>query len=196
MKIAIYARVSTDEQNVDMQVTELRAYCVARGWNIVHEYVDKGVSGAKANRPQLDRLMSAASKRQFDAVLVWKLDRFGRSVRHLVTAVATLEEHGVAFISVRDNIDMTTPAGRLMFNVIAAMAQFERELTIERVKAGMAAARARGKHIGRQPFVVEPSQVASLKASGATWEDVSDALGCSISTCQRAYRNTLDSAAL
>ena len=196
MNIAIYARVSTDEQNVDMQVTELRSYCLARGWNIVHEYVDKGVSGSKANRPQLNRLMAAAESKKFDAVLVWKLDRFGRSVRHLVTAVATLEEHGVAFISVRDNIDMTTPAGRLMFNVIAAMAQFERELICERVKAGMAAARARGKHVGRQPFAVEPSQVASLKASGATWEDVSDALGCSISTCQRAYRNTLDSAAL
>ena len=117
-------------------------------------------------------------------------------MRHLVTAVATLEEHGVAFISVRDNIDMTTPAGRLMFNVIAAMAQFERELICERVRAGMAAARARGKHVGRQPIVVEPGQVAKLKASGATWEDVSDVLGCSISTCQRAYRNTIDTAAV
>ncbi len=198
MKIAIYARVSTlnKGQDVDMQLNELRTYCQQKDWTIAHEYVDKGISGSKSSRPQLNRLMAAAQSKSFDAVLVWKLDRFGRSVRHLVNAIAELESSNVAFISLRDNIDLTTPVGRLMFNVIASMAQFERELIAERVKAGMANARSKGKQIGRPSLDIDSKQITSLKASGASWQDVSDSLGASISTCQRAYESTVENRAL
>jgi len=198
MKVAIYARVSTINkgQDVDMQLNELRAYCQQKGWAIAHEYVDKGISGSKASRPQLNRLMEHASEHRFDAVLVWKLDRFGRSVRHLVNAIAELESSNVAFISLRDNIDLTTPVGRLMFNVIASMAQFERELIAERVKAGMANARSKGKQIGRPSLDIDSKQIASLKASGLSWNGVSDAIGASVSTCQRAYESTVENRAL
>ena len=134
-----------------MQTRELREYCERRGGQIVDEYVDVGVSGAKDRRPELNRLMAHAQQRRFDAVLVWKLDRFRRSLRHLVNALAEREARGVAFVSLRDNLDLSTPAGRLMFQIIGAMAEFERSLIVERVKAGMRKARAKGKRIGRPP---------------------------------------------
>jgi len=153
VKAALYARVSTSNNGQDptMQTRELREYCERRGWQIVDEYVDAGVSGAKDSRPELNRLMADAHQRRFDAVLVWKLDRFGRSLRHLVNALAELEALGVAFVSLRDNLDLSTPSGRLMFQIIGAMAEFERSLIVERVRAGMRNARAKGKRIGRPP---------------------------------------------
>src|SRR5262245_40386216 len=118
--VAIYARVSTlnHGQDASLQTRELRDYCERRGWTVAREYVDAGVSGAKDRRPELDQLMADAHRRSFDAVLVWKLDRFGRSLRHLVNALAELEARGVAFVSLRDNLDLSTPAGRLMFQII------------------------------------------------------------------------------
>ena len=153
IKAAIYARVSTSNigQSPEMQLSEIREYCQRREWEIAGEYVDVGISGTKERRPQLDRLMADAHQRRFDAVLVWKLDRFGRSLRHLVNALAELEALGMAFVSLRDNLDLTTPSGRLMFQIIGAMAEFERALIVERVKAGMRAAKSRGKRIGRPP---------------------------------------------
>src|SRR5215467_7778123 len=146
MKAAIYCRVSTvgHGQDVGMQLRELREYCAARKWTIAAEYTDTA-SGAKDKRPGLNQLMVAAKSRRFDVVLVWKLDRFGRSLRHLVNALAELEAVGVAFVSMTDNVDLTTPAGRLMFQVIAAMGEFERELIRERVRAGLRNAQAKGK---------------------------------------------------
>ena len=198
MKVAIYARVSTlnKGQDVDMQLNELRAYCQQKGWAIAHEYTDKGISGSKSSRPQLDKLMTAASRHEFDAVLVWKLDRFGRSLLHLTNAIAALESYGVAFVSARDNIDLTTASGRLLFGLLASMAEFERSLIAERVKAGMANARSKGKQIGRPSLDIDSKQITSLKASGASWQDVSDSLGASISTCQRAYESTVENRAL
>jgi DNA invertase Pin-like site-specific DNA recombinase len=152
-KAAIYARVSTNNNGQDptMQTRELREYCERRGWQVADCYVETGISGSKESRPELDRLMTDAHQRRFDAVLVWKLDRFGRSLRHLVNALAELEALGVAFVSLRDNLDLSTPSGRLMFQIIGAMAEFERSLIVERVKAGMRNARAKGKRIGRPP---------------------------------------------
>jgi DNA invertase Pin-like site-specific DNA recombinase len=152
-RVALYARVSTlnNGQDPAMQTRELEEYCQRRGWEIAGCYVDTGVSGAKDSRPELNRLMADAHQRRFDAVLVWKLDRYGRSLRHLVNALAELEALGVAFISLRDNLDLSTPSGRLMFQIIGAMAEFERSLIVERVKAGMRNARAKGKRIGRPP---------------------------------------------
>jgi DNA invertase Pin-like site-specific DNA recombinase len=134
-----------------MQTRELEEYCERRDWEVAGCYVDTGVSGAKDSRPELDRLMFDAHQRRFDAILVWKLDRFGRSLRHLVNALAEFESLGISFVSLRDNLDLSTPSGRLMFQIIGAMAEFERSLIVERVKAGMRNARAKGKRIGRPP---------------------------------------------
>ena len=128
---------------------ELRQFAEARGWKLADEYVDHGVSGSKDSRPELNRLMADAKRRRFDVVLVWKLDRFGRSLRHLVNALAEFESLGIAFVSLSDNLDLSTASGRLMFHIIGAMAEFERALIQERVKAGIRNARAKGRRIGR-----------------------------------------------
>jgi DNA invertase Pin-like site-specific DNA recombinase len=132
-----------------MQLSELREYASRRGWTITNEYVDRGVSGAKESRPALNRLMADAHRRKFDAVLVWKLE-FARSLKQLVNALAEMEALGVAFVSLRDNLDLSTPSGRLMFQIIGAMAEFERALIQERVRAGLRHARANGKRLGRR----------------------------------------------
>jgi len=194
VKIAIYARVSTlnKGQDVDMQLVELRRFCAGKGWAIVHEYVDRGISGSKSSRPQLNRLMEHVAAKRFDAVLVWKLDRFGRSVRHLVNAIAELESHGVCFVSLKDSIDLSTPQGRLMFQIIAAMAEFERALICERVKSGMANARAKGKQIGRPSLGIERGKIVALRGSGASWNEVSEAVGCSPATAKRTYGTAIE----
>src|ERR1700730_9039542 len=126
--VAIYCRVSTDGQSVDLQVNELREYAAKRDWHVIGEYLDIGVSGVKESRPALTRLMTDARQRKFDILLVWKIDRFGRSLKHLVNSLAELESVGVAFVSLRDSIDLSSPSGVLMFQLIAAMSQFERSL--------------------------------------------------------------------
>ena len=153
MRAAIYARVSTTDkgQDPELQLKPLRDYCKARSWTIVEEFTDY-CSGAKDTRPRLDELMTAARRRSIDCVAVWKLDRFGRSLKHLVTALDELKSLGVAFVSYQESIDLTTPAGRLMMQIIAAMSEFERELIRERVKAGIANAKAKGKRVGRKPL--------------------------------------------
>jgi DNA invertase Pin-like site-specific DNA recombinase len=141
--------------------------------------VDEGVSGSKDSRPELNRLMLDAKQRRIDCVLVWKLDRFGRSLKHLVNALAELEAVGVAFVSLRDAFDLTTPAGRLMFGVVAAMAEFERDLIKERVKAGIANARAKGRRVGRQPIAVDRARLETMRSEGCTIRSIAKALGYS-----------------
>jgi DNA invertase Pin-like site-specific DNA recombinase len=145
-----------------MQLNELREYAARRGWVVTSEYVDEGVSGSKESRPALNRLMTDTHRRHFEAVLVWKIDRFGRSLKHLVNALADLDAYGVAFISLRDNLDLTTPTGRLIFQVVGAMSEFERALIQERVRCGLKNARANGKQLGRPRTMVNPEQVAAL----------------------------------
>lgn len=137
-RVAIYARVSTTNHGQDpgLQTADLRQFAEARGWKLADEYVDHGVSGSTDSRPELNRLMADAHKRRFDVVLVWKLDRFGRSLRHLVNALAEFESLNITFVSLSDNLDLSTASGRLMFNIIGAMAEFERALIQERVKQG------------------------------------------------------------
>jgi DNA invertase Pin-like site-specific DNA recombinase len=172
-RVALYARVSTHNgQNPEMQLAELREYAGRRGWQIVEEFTDQGVSGCKESRPALNRLMSDACRRKFDAVLVWKIDRFGRSLKHLVNALAELAALGVAFISLRDNLDLSTPSGRLMFQIIGAMAEFERALIQERVRAGIRNAQAKGKRLGRPRVVVDALRIATLRARGDSWSQV------------------------
>jgi DNA invertase Pin-like site-specific DNA recombinase len=191
MKVAIYARVSTKNgnQNPELQLTELRDYARARGWQVLGEFVDVGVSGAKDSRPQLDAMMKLAKARKIDAVVVWKLDRFGRSLRHLVTALDELEALGVAFISLRDSIDLSTPQGKLMFAVIGAMAEFERGLIRERVMAGLAVARSKGR-IGGRPrknykHDEDAKRIRHLREDGQSFREIADELGCSKSHVAR-----------
>jgi DNA invertase Pin-like site-specific DNA recombinase len=152
MRAALYARCSTLDkgQDPELQLTPLREYCQKRGFTVTGEYVDNGISGTKERRPQLDRLLGVARKRQIDVILVWKLDRFGRSVKQLVMVLEELSSLGVGFISYQDNLDLTTAQGRLMFHIIGAMAEFEKELIAERVRAGIENARRKGKNIGRR----------------------------------------------
>jgi DNA invertase Pin-like site-specific DNA recombinase len=181
MRIGIYARVSTTNhgQDTELQLRELREYCHRRGCEIIGEYVDNGVSGSMASRPELNRLMLDAKQRRIDAVLVWKLDRFGRSLRHLVNAIAELEAVGVAFVSLKDAIDLSTPAGRLMFGVIAAMAEFERDLIRERVRAGIRNARAKGRRVGRKAAVLDVAALRVRRSQGQTLRQIAADLGCS-----------------
>lgn len=152
MRVAIYARVSTANNGQDptMQTRELREYCERRGWELVDEpYVDVGISGAKEKRPQLDRLMADAHRRRFDVVAVWRFDRMARSVSHLLRVLETFNALGINFVSLSESIDTATPAGKLVFTVLGAVAELERSLIIERVRAGMRNAKAKGKVIGR-----------------------------------------------
>jgi DNA invertase Pin-like site-specific DNA recombinase len=188
MRVALYSRVSTlNLQDPELQARELREYAQRRGWQISREYVDSGVSGSKDSRPALNELLADVHQRKCDVVLVWKLDRLGRSLRHLVNTLAELEGRGVAFVSLRDNLDLSTPAGRLMFNVIGAMAEFERALIQERVKAGLRNARAKGKRLGRPKVVADGSRVAALRKAGSSWSEICEQTGLSKGTAQRAY---------
>jgi DNA invertase Pin-like site-specific DNA recombinase len=195
-RVAIYARVSTINhgQDAGLQTGDLRQFAEARGWKLADEYIDAGVSGAKDSRPELNRLMADAHKRRFDVVLVWKLDRFGRSLRHLVNALAEFESLGIAFVSLSDNLDLSTASGRLMFNIIGAMAEFERELIRERVKAGMKNAKAKGTRIGRPRAKVDAAHVARLRDSGASVRAIASQLGVSVGTvaaCSKKLRRSV-----
>src|ERR1035437_7227680 len=185
-RTALYARVSTSNghQDPEMQLREQREFCSRRGWQIVGEYVDH-MSGSKDSRPALNQLMSDVAQRKIDAVLVWKLDRFGRSLRHLVNAIAELQALRVAFISLRDNLDLSTPSGRLMFHVISAMAEFERSLIQERVRAGLRNARAKGKRLGRPRIVVDAGRIAALRAEGRSWRGIAKELEVGVATAHR-----------
>jgi DNA invertase Pin-like site-specific DNA recombinase len=154
MRATIYARVSTKDQSCDLQLRDLRAYCAARGFASVREFVDVG-SGAKDSRPQLNDLMDAARKRQFDAVVVWRFDRFARSTKHLLLALEEFRSLGIQFSSYQENIDTTSRLGQALFTIVAAVAQLERDLIRERVSAGIRNARANGKKLGRPVRAVD-----------------------------------------
>jgi len=149
VRTVLYLRVSTADQKPDLQYDGLRSYAERAGFMIVGEYLDTAVSGRKQGRPQLDALMKAARNYECDCVLVWKFDRFARSTRHLLTALEEFDHLGVRFISVQDQVDTNSPMGKAMFTIIGTMAELESSLISERVTAGMAAAKARGKHVGR-----------------------------------------------
>jgi DNA invertase Pin-like site-specific DNA recombinase len=188
-RVALYARVSTlTGQSPEMQLVEMREYVATRGWQVIEEYVDHGVSGAKESRPALNRLMADAKQRRFDAVVVWKIDRFGRSLRHLVNSIAELENLGVSFVSLRDSIDLSSPSGILMFQLIAAMSQFERSLIQERVKAGIRNARNKGRRLGRSRLDVDHGRIARLRANGASLRAISEQLGMSVGSVHRALQ--------
>ena len=188
IRAAIYARVSTrNGQNPEMQLGELRAYCQRRGWEIAGEFVDNGISGAREQRPALDHLLTDCRKRWVDAVVVYRYDRFARSLRQLVNALEEVRSLGVDFISLHEGVDTSTPNGRLVFGIFASIAEFERELIRERVRSGIAAAKARGKRLGRPKAAVDTSRIAVLRAQGLSWAAISRETGLSKGTAQRAF---------
>lgn len=187
-RVAIYARVSTANggQNPSLQTRELKEYCEHRDWQLAGEYVDTGISGAKERRPELDRLMADAHRRRFDAVVVWKFDRFARSVSHLLRALETFRALGIEFVSFSEQLDTSTPAGKLVFTVLGAVAELERSLIAERVRAGLRNARAKGKRLGRPPIGVDAARIASLRSTGRSWREITEQTGISKGTAQRA----------
>ena len=189
-RVAIYARISTTNhgQDVSMQTRELRDYCERRGWTVAGEYVDAGISGAKDRRPELDRLMADAHKRRFDVVAVWKFDRFARSVSHLLRALDTFRVLGIEFVSLSEALDTVTPAGRMVFTVLGAVAELERSLIAERVRAGLRNARAKGKRLGRPRVAVDRARIARLRVQGRSWPQIAEELGCSVGTAYSAYQ--------
>lgn len=186
MRVALYARVSTHDQNAEMQLVALRGLAQTRGWMVAGEYIDRGVSGAKDRRPALDRLMRDVHAGKVDVVAVWKFDRFARSVRHLVCALDDFRDRGVCFISVMDQIDTSTATGKLMFSIVAAFGEFERDMIRERTCAGLAAARRRGRRLGRPRVVVDLRRARALRAGGASLRAVAGELGCAVATLHRA----------
>lgn len=188
MRAAIYARVSTNNgQDPTVQTRELREYCQRRGWHIAGEYVDAGVSGAKERRPQLDALLAVCRKRLVDAVVVYRYDRFARSLRQLVNALEEFRSLGIEFISLHEGVDTSTPNGRLVFGIFASIAEFERELIRDRVKSGIAAAKSKGKRLGRPRVGVDAAKIARLRDSGASWSAIACQLELSTGTAKRAY---------
>ncbi len=179
MRVAIYARVSTSNNGQDptMQTRELREYAERRGWELAGEYIDIGISGTKERRPELDRLMQEAHKRRFDVVAVWRFDRFARSVSHLIRALETFRALGIEFVSLSESVDTSTPTGKMVFTVLGAVAELERSLIVERVKAGLRNARAKGKRIGRPKVDADASRIATLRKSGRSWSEITHETG-------------------
>src|SRR5947199_2854112 len=194
-RVAIYARVSTADQSCEPQLRDLREYVAARGWR-AEEYVDVGVSGTRQRRPALDRLLAAVKARKVDVVVVAAFDRLGRSVRHLVETLELLRHLGVEFVSLREQIDTGSPLGQAVFTIIAAIAQLERSLIVERVKAGLRRARAEGKRLGRPRLKVDEHQLRIVVNQKLPVRAASKLLGVSPSSYLRLVRQPNGSAAV
>jgi DNA invertase Pin-like site-specific DNA recombinase len=169
-----------------MQTRELREYAERRGWTIAGEYVDVGISGTKERRPELDRLMADAHRRRFDVVAVWKFDRMARSVSHLLRALETFNSLGIEFVSLSESLDTSTPAGKMVFTVLGAVAELERSLIVERVRAGLRNAKAKGKHLGRPRVIVDAARIMVLRSQGLSWAKIGEALGLGEGTVRRS----------
>ena len=190
LRAALYARVSTSNkgQDVGLQLDELRQVAGQRGWLVQAEFVDEGISGSKDSRPELDRMRAAARAGKLDLVAVWKFDRFARSTSHLVTALEEFRVLGVAFVSLREQVDTSTPMGKAMFTIIAAISELERDLIRERVIAGVRRAQAMGKHCGRPKREIDLRATKALLAQNLSVRQVADMLGLPRSTLQRRLR--------
>ena len=190
MRAAVYARVSTIGKGQDpgVQLREFSDYAERRGWTVAGEYVDVGISGAKDRRPELDRLIADAHRRKFDVVVVWKFDRFARSVSHLLRALENFQALGIEFVSLTEGVDTSTPAGKMIFTVLGAVAELERSLICERVKAGLRNARAKGKRLGRPPKALDQKRIEALRTQGLGWKRIAAELGLGVGTLYRLAR--------
>ena len=178
--VAIYARVSTDKQAVDMQLTELRDYAKRAGWKIFWEFTDEGFTGKNTIRPAFKEMMDLARQRKFDVLLVWKLDRLSRSLKDLINTLDELGHLGIDFNSYDNKIDTSTPTGKLVFQIIGAVAEFERDIISERVKAGLRNAKRKGKRLGRPPVSpVVIKKARELRADGLSYRKIGKRLGIS-----------------
>jgi DNA invertase Pin-like site-specific DNA recombinase len=188
IRAALYARISTlnHGQDPEVQLRELREFCHQRGFTLAQEYVDRGICGSREQRPALDKLIADCRKRIVDAVVVYRYDRFARSLRQLVNALDEFRSLGIDFISIHEGVDTSTPNGRLVFGIFASIAEFERELIRDRVRSGLAAAKAKGKRVGRPRVAVDVRRIASLRCQGRSWAEVSRETGISKGTAQRA----------
>lgn len=190
-RAALYARVSTNGhgQDVGLQLDELRAVAEQRGWQVVEEFTDEGVSGAATERPALDQMMGLARRGKLDLIVVWKLDRLGRSIQHLLQLLDELQGAGVGFVSVRDaGIDTTSATGRLLLHLLAAFAEYERNLIRERVVAGVRRAQAAGKHCGRPVVELDLRPALALLAEGHGLKAISSMLGVNRATLRERLR--------
>jgi DNA invertase Pin-like site-specific DNA recombinase len=187
-RCALYARVSTQDQSTEMQLSALREYVVRRGWETEAEYIDQGVSGSKERRPALDRLMADAKRRAFDAVAVFRFDRFARSVSHLARALDEFRALGIEFVSLHEAVDTSTPMGRAMFHIAGAFAELEREIIRERVKAGLRNARKRGKRLGRRPAMINVQRVQELAVGGLSGRAIAKQVGVAEGTIRNILR--------
>jgi len=181
-RVALYARVSTTDQSTDSQLLDLRRYVSERGWNIFKEYVDEGISGTKDSRPALNELMNDAKKRRFDVVLVWRFDRFARSTKHLILALEEFRNLGIDFVSYQENIDTSSPLGSAIFTIISAVAQLERDIIAERVKAGLRRAKENGKKLGRPRVSVDTEKIHWLRSKGLSLRAIAKETGVSRTT--------------
>jgi len=188
MRIAIYARVSTKDQSCALQLRDLKTYCTARKLTVFRDYIDVGESGAKDSRPKLNELMADARKRKFDAILVWRFDRFARSTKHLLLALEEFRSLGVQFISYQENIDTTSPLGQALFTIVSAVAQLERDLIRERVSAGIRHARACGKQLGRPHRIVSQDELVRLKREGHSLREIAKRLRVGYGTVRLRLR--------
>jgi DNA invertase Pin-like site-specific DNA recombinase len=189
-RAALYMRVSTKNhsQTTETQALALRENAAHRGFVIVEEYRDDGISGSKDSRPALDQLMRDARARKLDVVIVARFDRFARSVSHLLRALDEFSHLGVDFISLSESIDTSTPVGKMIFTVLGAVAELERNLIKERVQMGISRARKQGKALGRPRVEVDPHQVAGLRARGLSWNQIAEHLGIGRGTAERAFK--------
>ena len=191
-RAVLYSRVSTNNgQDPEVQSREIREYCQRRVWRLADEYVDVGISGAKERRPQLDRLIADAHRRKFDVVVVWRFDRFARSVSHLLRALETFRALGIEFVSLSEQVDTSTPTGKMIFTVLGAVAELERSLIAERVRAGLRNARAKGKRLGRPTKQIDAAQIVALRAQGLPWRRVGEMLGVSAATALAVSKQRL-----
>jgi DNA invertase Pin-like site-specific DNA recombinase len=186
--VALYLRCSTDRQDVELQRRDLFAYCARHEDWTVTEYVDIGQSGAKESRPALDRMMDDVRHGKVDIVCVWRYDRLGRSLSHLIKCFVEFKKCKVEFISYIEAIDTSTPHGELFFNVACSFAQFERKLIAQRVRAGLATARANGAKLGRPLKRVDPDKIRALRSEGLTWPAIAKRMRVCQSLVERAVR--------
>lgn len=191
MRAALYVRVSTGNgrQTTANQEREIQAYCRRQNWQVVEVYNDTGISGAKADRPGLNTLLADAARHRFDVVVCWKIDRMARSVVHLLSVLQRLQASGVGFVSTTQQIDTTSAYGRMVLTFLGAIAEFERELIVERVKAGQARARAEGVKIGRPRVAFDVSKAVELRESGLGYKQIAKALGVPRTTLFRTLRS-------
>jgi len=184
-RVGIYARVSTKDQTAENQLLDLRKYCQARGWAIVGEFVDNGISGTKENRPQLKEILTLAKRRKIDVLLVWRFDRFARSLPHLINTLEDLRARGIEFISYQEGIDTSTAQGRMFFGIVASIAEFERSIIVERIHSGLRRAKENGIQLGRPALVKDNEKAFRLRQEGQSIREIGATMGIGKSTVAR-----------